>query len=145
MIMTVIGCSDTGKGAQEKKPVMRQEDVQPVSAADQDAFRKKLSGMGIPMYKGVTFVEVRKKSKDSPLLAAIYEVPVQRENDYDKVKSYYATGLKRALVPKGWAAGKAADNVILYRKGFEIFYAEFSRIIIPPDTMKIRVAFQYGS
>lgn len=144
MFGTVIGCSDSRKGAQEKKPVVRQEEIQPVNAKDQEAFRKKLAGLGIPIYKGATFVEVKKRSKDSPLLVAEYEVPVQRENDYDKVKSYYTAGIKKALVPKGWVAGKAADNVILYRKGFEIFYVEFSRVIIPPDTKKIRIAFQYG-
>lgn len=144
MFGTIFGCSDAGKNAQEKKPVVEKVEVLPVSAADQEAFKKKLAGLGIPMYKGANFVEVKKKSKDSPLLAAVYEVPAKREKDYDKVKSYYTAGLKKALVPKGWSAGKAADNVILYRKGFEIFFVEFSRIIIPPDTMKIRVAFQYG-
>jgi hypothetical protein len=144
MLGIFIGCSDAGKSAQEKKPVVEKVEAQPVSAAEQEAFRQKISELGIRMYKGVTFVEVRKKSKDSPLLVAVYEVPAQRQNDYDKVKSYYTTGLKQALVPKGWAEGKASDNVILYRKGFEIFYAEFSRIIIPPDTKKIRVDFQYG-
>ena len=144
MIGTIHGCSDSRKGAQEKKPVVEKVEVPPVSAADQEAFRKKLAGLGIPMYKGAKFIEVKRKSKDSPLLVAVYEVPAQREKDYNKVKSYYAAGLKKALTPKGWAEGKAADNVILYRKGFEIFFVEFSRIIIPPDTMKIRVAFQYG-
>lgn len=144
LLGTINGCSDVRKGAQEKKPVVQQEKVQPVSNADQDAFRQKIAKLGIPMYKGATFVEVKKKAEDSPLLVAVYEVSTQRENDYDKVRSYYAAGLKKALVPKGWAEGKAADNIILYRKGFEIFYAEFSRIIIPPDTKKIRVAFQYG-
>jgi hypothetical protein len=143
-VMFLAGCPDAPKSEQEKKPAARQEEVQPVSAADQEAFKQKIAKLGIPIYKGATFVEVKKKSKDSTLLVAVYEVPAQREKDYDKVKSYYAAGLQKALVPKGWAAGKAADNVILYRKGFEIFYVEFSRIIIPPDTKKIRIAFQYG-
>jgi hypothetical protein len=143
MFSIVIGCSDSRKGAQEKKPVVEKVEAQPVSAADQEAFRKKIEGLGIPMYKDATFVEVKRKAKGSPMLVALYEVPAQSENDYIKVKSYYTAGLKKALVPKGWAEGQVADNIILYRKGFKIFYVEFSRVIILPDTEKIRVAFQY--
>jgi hypothetical protein len=141
----IIGCSDSRKDAQKKKQVVQQEAAQPVSAADQEAFRQKIAKLGIPIYKGATFVEVRKKFKDSPMLVAVYEVPAKRESDYEKIKSYYAAGLRKALVPKGWVEGKAAGNVILYRRGFEIFFAEFSRVVIPPDTKKIRVALQYGS
>lgn len=143
-VLLFAGCSDSRKGVQEKKPVVEKVYAQPVSPVDQEAFRQKIAKLGIPMYKGANFVEIKRKAKDSPLLVAVYEVPAQRENDYDKVKSYYTTGLKKALVSKGWTAGNAADNIILYRNGFEIFYVEFTRIVIPPDTKKIRVAFQYG-
>jgi hypothetical protein len=142
--LLLFGCANDRKPAQEKKPVVMQEETHPVSAADQEAFRKKLAGLGIPLYKGAKFVEVKKKAKDSPLLVALYEISGRRENDFDKVKSYYAVGLKKALLPKGWVEAQAGDNVILYRKGFEIFFVEFSRVIVPPDTKKIRVAFQYG-
>ena len=146
MFGAIFGCSDSRKGLQEKKPVVEKAEVQPVrvSAADHEAFRKKLAELDIPTYKTAVFVDVIKKSKDGPMLVAVYEVPARHENDYDKVKAYYAAGLKKALVPKGWTEGKAVDNVILYRKGFEIFFVDFSRVVIPPDTMKIRVAFQYG-
>src|SRR3990172_5368587 len=107
----ISGCSDSRKGTQEKMSVARQEEVQPVSAADQEAFKQKIAKMDIPTYKGATFVEVKKKSKDSPMLVAVYEVPAQREKDFDKVKSFYIAGLQKALVSKGWVEGKAADNV----------------------------------
>src|SRR3990172_12693765 len=102
----INGCSDFRKGAQEKKPVVRQEEVQAVIEAYQEAFKQKIAKLGIPTYKGATFVEVKKKSKDSPMLVAVYDVPVQRNNDYDKIKAYYAAGLKKALASKGWAEGK---------------------------------------
>lgn len=144
MFGIIVGCSDGRKNAQEQKPVVQQEVIQPVNAMDKEELRKKIVEIGIPMYKGMAFVEVKRKSKGSPLLAAVYEVPAKGEKDYDKVRSYYAAGLKKALVPKGWVEGKATDTIILYRKGFEIFFADFSRIIIPPDIMKIRVVFNYG-
>lgn len=141
---TINGCTDSRKGTQERKPVVVKAEAQPVNSADQEDFKQKIVKLGVPMYKDAKFVEVKRKAKDSPLLVAVYEVSVQRGNDYDKIKSYYTSGLKKALVPKGWTATQAAENVILYRKGFEIFYVEFSRIIIPPDTKKVRIAFQYG-
>jgi hypothetical protein len=140
----IIGCTDAQKGAQEKKPAVRQKEVQPISATDQEAFKQKIAKLGIRMYKGAKFVEVKRKAKGSPLLVAVYEVPAKREKEYDKVKAYYAANLKKTLVPKGWAEGTAANNIILYRKGFEIFYVEFALVIIPPDTKKIRVSFHYG-
>jgi hypothetical protein len=144
MFGVTIGCTDDRKNAQEKKPVAQQEEVRSLSAADQKKFRGKITGLGIPMYKGAEFVEVKRKAKNSPLFAVIYEIPAQGQRDYQKVRAYYAAGLKKALVPKGWAEGKGAGHIILYRKGFEIFFAEFSRIIIPPDKEKIRVAFHFG-
>jgi hypothetical protein len=139
-----IGCTDARKGSQEKKPVAQQEEARPLSAADQKKFREKITGLGIPMYKGAEFVEVKRKAKNSPLFAVVYEIPNKHQSDFEKVRAFYAAGLKKALVPKGWAEGKGAGHVILYRKGFEIFYVEISRILIPPDTKKIRLAFHYG-
>jgi len=141
--VAVIGCKKTQDRTRVQK-APAQQGVQALDPAAQEAFKKKLADLGVPMYKGATFVEVKRKAKDSPMLVSVYEVPAPGKNDYDKVKAFYSAGLKKALVPKGWAAAPAAENVILYRKGFEIFYTEFSQLIIPPDTKKILVSFSYG-
>jgi len=145
LAVSLFGCSDAQKQAPEQKAAVLQQESPPVDAATQEAFRKKLSELGIPIYKGATFMEIKKKSKAGSLLAAVYEAPASRAHAYSEVISFYAAKLKKALVPKGWISAPAADNVILYRKDFEIFYVEFSQVIIPPDTKKIRVVFHFGN
>jgi len=141
----ISGCSDAQKQAPEQKAAVLQQESLPVDAATQEEFRKKLSELGVPIYKGATFIVVKKKSKEGGLLAAVYEAPASGAHAYNEVRSFYEAKLGKALVPKGWVSAPAVDNVILYRKGFEIFYVEFSQVIILPDTKKIRIVFNFGN
>jgi hypothetical protein len=143
-IIAITGCSDGWKSAGEQKAPARKQEALPPGPAEQEAFKKKIAELGVPVYKGATFVEVKRKATDSPLLSAVYELSPAHEKDYGDVKSFYSAGLKKALGSKGWTASQSADNVILYRKGFEIFYVELSRVIVSPDTNKIRIALHYG-
>jgi hypothetical protein len=136
----IPGCSNTRKASSVK-----QEQAPAVDEATQQAFREKLETFGIPVYPGAAFVDVKRKSKDSPLLYAEYDTLETRENTYEQVKSFYAAGLRRALGSKGWKVDRSKENVILYRKGFEIFYVELTRVVILPDARKIRIAFYHGT
>jgi len=46
-----------------------------VDQAGQDKLKQKLAELGIPVYEGAEFFEIRKKSKDSALLYAVYLIP----------------------------------------------------------------------
>jgi hypothetical protein len=135
-----IGCSRK----QEQKPVASVQEAPAVNAAEAAAFRKKLEGMGVPVYTGAVFVEVKRSAKDSPLLYAVYETPDEGGRSYNDVKAFYARKLRGKLVPQGWVVDRSAENVIAYRKGFDIFYVELSRAIVIPDTRKIRISLYYG-
>jgi hypothetical protein len=137
-------CSDSHKKEQQPPSVV-QEQVPTVDEATRQAFKSKLDALGIPVYKGAAFVDIKRKSKDSPLLYAVYDAAVSGGKTYEDVRSFYAGSLKKVLGAKGWTVNRSRDNVILYRKGFEIFYVELVKVITPPAGEKVRIELHYGS
>ena len=142
---SIAGCSDRHDSMDRTQTSVKLEQAPPLDEGAKQAFRKKIDALGIPVYKKATFVDIKRKAKDSPLLYAEYEAPDTHDKTYKDVKFFYEEGLRRALGPKGWTRGQSADSIILYRKGFEIFYVELSRVIVLPDTKKIRIVMQYGA
>ena len=142
---SISGCSHKQEKADRKPVSAASEQAAPVDDAAKQAFRKKIDALDIPVYKNATFVDIKRKSKDSPLLYAEFVAPETRKKTYDEVKSYYAAALKKALGSKGWTMNPSAENVILYRKGFEMFFVELSRVSAQPEGKKIRIVMQYGA
>ncbi len=140
MLLGAVGCTRNAatRAAQRIPP-------QAIAPVDQEAFLKKIADLGIPLYQGALFQEVRRQSSGSPLLAAVYEVATGSDRRYGQIRKFYDEGIRQALVAKGWTETPSAQNVIAYRKGFEVLYAEFSWLVVPPNAKKLQIVIEYGS
>lgn len=144
VLLSPFAYSYERKSDQTQKAAVQGDVTIEVSPEEQEAFRKKLAELKIPLYKGAVFVEMKKKSKGSPLIYAVYDVPDTGPKAFEDVRNFYAAALRKTLRKQGWVRDPSAKNIHAYRKGFELIYMDFAKVIMLPDTNKIRITFHYG-
>lgn len=149
------GCSGDKKPVSEKQESIKEK--KPTKLNTREAYENKIAELGISIYKGSEFVEV-KKSNTWGGNVIVYNLSVDKEGgvfstykeSYEKLRSYYTDEFKNKLKPNGWKESiMSGEDKIIYMKPIKIGEQEVFVVSISHPGMSSmvkvqRISFFYG-
>ncbi|MBD3425596.1 MAG: hypothetical protein GF409_00010 [Candidatus Omnitrophica bacterium] len=110
LFLGVAGCGDGEISVTEKTGKRSSDAFSATSVVDRQELEKKMSDLGLELYRGAEFSEIKKGRGDNYML--VYTVPDTSPESVKKVRTFYAREMNEIALKKGLK--KISSNPLIY-------------------------------